>query len=310
MDTIYLSDFKLSFNKYFFIDPIIQDNLNLLIYINDLFLLECYINSALSAVFDNINTSEKITFNNVPFLYNVNFVIFDFSVIVSQFDDTIQHFEQISKNQVIFRKKHIIILKNVHFLNKNQQLILSRIFDKLKHTHTIILTTINISKIISQLQSRISCFRIPKKNINNVIINYANDNNIENVSDILQQCNMFNTDLYSTLIALHTGSYKNHVYDEFYKLVEICKKSKVIPTYLSKVRATYYKIIIYNVNHPYICNIILLCIIKKYNKKSNFIKINNIVNEISLLEYNVSKSSKPLYHYELFFLKLFKIINS
>ena len=139
---------------------------------------------------------------------------------------------------------------------------------------------------------------------------YANDNHIENASNILEQFNIVNSDLYTKLIALHTGSYKNHIYDEIYKLVEICKKSKIIPTYLSKVRVTYYKIIIYNISHPKLCNIILNCILKKYNKKNYFNKIHHIIHELSILETNIIKSSKPLYHYELFFLKLFKIINS
>lgn len=310
MDVIYLSDFKQSFNNYFSVLPIIQENLNLLIYTNDIFLIECYLNTALSNVYDNVLTCEKFTFNNVPFLYNINFVIFDLTSIHSQFDELTQYFDHISNNQVIFKKKLILIIKNIHILTRNQQYIFSRLYDSLQKVYTIIITTNNISKIIVQLQSRLSVLKIPVNNLNENIIKYANDNHIENASKILEQCNIVNTDLYTKLIALHTGSYKNHIYDEIYKLIEICKKSKIVPTYLSKVRAAYYKIIIYNISHSQLCNIILNCIIKKYNKKSNFSKIHHIIHDLSILECNIIKSSKPLYHYELFFLKLFKIINS
>ena len=310
MDVIYLSDFKNSFDKYFSILPIIQENLNLLIYNHDSFLIECYLNSALSSVFDNITTTEKFTFNNVPFLYNISFVIFDLTVIVSQFDDLVQYFDHISNNQVIFSKKLILFIKNLHVLNRNQQCVFARLFDSLQKIYTIIVTSNNISKIIIQIHSRLSILKIPINNLDENIIKYANDNHIENASNILQQCNILDNDLYTKLMALHIGSYKNYIYNEIYKLIESCKKSKIVSTYLSKVRAAYYKIIVYNISHPYLCNIISNCVFKKYYKKSNADKIHSITHQISVLEHNIIKSSKPLYHYELFFLKLFKIINS
>lgn len=310
MDVIYLSDFKQSFKNYFSVLSVIQENFNLIVYSNDIFLLECYLNTALSNVFDDINTTEKYTFNNVQFLYNINFVIFDIIFCSSQFDDLVQYLDHISNNQVIFKKKLILIIKNIHILNRSQQYIFARLIDSLQKVYTIIVTTNNISKILIQIQSRLTVFKIPNTNINENIIKFANDNHIKNASNILEQCDIVKTDLYTKLIALHTGSYKNYIYDELYKLIEICKKSKVVPTYLSKVRAVYYKIIIYNISHAQICNIILNCVLKKYNKKSQIENIHHIIHELSILEASIIKSSKPLYHYELFFLKFFKIINS
>ena len=310
MDVIYLSDFKQSFEKYFHVLPIIQENLNLMLYSNDSFLTECYLNTALSKVFDNTTTTEKYTFNNILFSYNTNYVIFDIKLCSSQFDELVNHFEIVSNNQVLFKKKLILIIKNIHFLNRNQQYVFARLYDSLQKLYTIITTTEIISKIIIQIQSRACVFKIPNKDLKDIILKYANDNHIENASGILEQCDIVKTDLYTKLIALHTGSYKNYVYNELCKLVEICKKSKVITTYLSKVRAAYYKIIIYNISHPVICNIICTCVLKKFNKKSNIAKIHSIIHELSVLEINITKSSKPLYHYELFFLKLFKIMNS
>ena len=65
MDVIYLSDFKQSFKNYFSVLSVIQENFNLIVYSNDIFLLECYLNTALSNVFDDINTTENYTFNNI-----------------------------------------------------------------------------------------------------------------------------------------------------------------------------------------------------------------------------------------------------
>lgn len=311
MNTIYLSDFKDSFNQYFNVLPIIQDKFNLLVLCNDKFLLNCYISSAINHAYpNNYQTIEKETFNKVPFQYNFNYAIFDIANILSVFDDLISYFDHISNNKVVFEKSINIFIFNIHLLNKNQQQIFARSTDALQKNYTIIITTCNFSKVINQISSRFSCYQIPTNNLENIIVNYAKNNNIEEYQDILKQTKTLNCDLYTTLIALHTRSYTNIVYDDIVKLLETCKKTKTVSTILTKVRSTLYKIMIYNISHVTICQYIHTAIFSKYGKKLSLHNGNLITTNLTKLEYSILKCSKPIYHYEKFFLLFNKIINS
>lgn len=311
MNTIYLSDFKDSLEEYINVLPIIQDNFNLLLLCSDKFLLDCYLNSAIKSAYpDNYKTIQKETFNKVPFYYNFYYAIFDIANILSIFDDLISYFDQISNNKVVFQKSIKIFILNIHLLNKNQQQVFARSTDALQKNYSIVMTTCSFSKIINQISSRFSCYRIPTSNLEDIIVKYAKNNHVEKYQDIIKQTKQLNCDLYTSLIALHTGSYKNIVYDDILKLLETSKKSKNIPTILTKVRSTLYKIMIYNIPHNTICHYIHTAIFSKYGKKLSIYNCSLITKNLAALEYNILKCSKPIYHYEKFFLHFNKIINS
>ncbi|QOI90236.1 hypothetical protein QKU58_gp095 [Pyramimonas orientalis virus] len=305
MDTIFLNDFKKDFHKYYIIENIIFDDIHLLLYSNDNFLLDCYLSSNLMKRFDSVQTITKKTFNDVNFEYNAQFCIFDLVTVIQQFSDFIEYIDSVSKNKVLFERKLFIIIKNIHLLNKQQQSILSSVIDSQK-TNTIICTTTILSKITERTKSRMFCKSLTVQNLSNIIKLYSKDQGFDD-KDVLKEVLKQNKDLYSSVLHLHTGMYKNVVDIEMNTLINSIKKTKNVNIYISKVRETFYKIIVYNLPHKHILNSLLCCLEKKYSKSNDILTF--CIHELCYLDHNVLFSAKPIYHYEYFFLKLFKMVN-
>lgn len=310
MDTIYLSDFKDSFENYVHVLPVFQNGLNVVLLNNDNFVIDCYLHTALKKTFsNNINTSENETFNGVPFRYNFNYSMFDVSEIASMFDNFIHYLDHISQNQLVFNNKLTIIVLNVHLLNKSQQHVFARVFDSLKKNYTVVVTSTSLSKLVQQIASRFTCVRIQTTDLESIVVKYASEHCITYDPQLLKNSLSTYNSLYPLLLALHSGLSTNIVFGEVSKIVETCKKSRIIPTMLAKIRTNLYKLFIYNITHSQLCQFIYMSIFQKYNKKLSIENMQTIIHHLSTLEYNLLKCSKPIYHYELFFLNLFKVFN-
>jgi replication-associated recombination protein RarA len=226
--------------------------------------------------------------------------------LLSQFSDFVEYMDSVSHNKVLFEKKLYIIVKNIHVLNKHQQSILSSIIDSQKQ-NTVICTTTVLSKIINRLQSRIFIKRLPLYKLDEILKLYSKDQGITDTAllkDIVKQ----KKDLYSSVLHLHTGIYLNVVEVEFTNLINSIKKTKNVSVFVSKVREVFYKLIVYNLQHKFILKGLLACLEKKYSKSPNILTY--CISELSILDHNVLMAAKPIYHYEHFFLKVFKAVNS
>jgi hypothetical protein len=306
METIFLNDFKESFHKYYKTDNIIFNDLHLLMYSCDSFLIDCYLQSNIKESFISTQTISKTTYNDITFEYNQQFCIFDIVTLVSQFSNFIEYLDSVSQNKVLFDRKLYMYIKNIHLLNKNQQSILASIIDSQKQ-NTVICTTTILSKIIERLQSRMFIKRLVLHNLDNVVKLYAKDQGIDDqvlLKDVIKQ----KKNLYSSILHLHTGMYVNVVEIEFVNLINSIKKTKNVSLFVSKIRDVFYKLIVYNLPHKHILNALLLCLEKKYTKSPSILSY--CISELCLLDHNVLMSAKPIYHYEHFFLKIYKAVNT
>ena len=305
MDTIYLNDFKSSFSKYYKHQNILFDDLHVLIYSNDSFLLDCVLQSNLWNKFKTNNTILKTSYNNLIFEYNQYFSIFDMHCIQPNFNDFVTYIHSIAANKVLFDMKVHIIFKNIHLLSKNQQSILAVLIESLK-AYTVICTTISVDKIIDKIKSRMFCKKEIITNILPIIKNYTKDQGITDTS-LIKNIEKNKLDLYASILHLHTGLYLNIIETELNIIFNCIKKTKNVNVFISKVRESIYKLLIYNVSHRIIMNNILKLLEKKYKKSVN--TLIHMIHELSILDHDLLFSAKPIYHFELFFLKLYKKIN-
>tara|TARA_Y100000389_G_C17447500_1_gene512531 strand:+ start:1880 stop:2494 length:615 start_codon:yes stop_codon:yes gene_type:complete len=201
-------------------------------------------------------------------------------------------------------KSHIIF-KNIQILSKNQQTILAVLIESLK-SYTVVCTTTRLDKIINKVKSRMFCKKEIITNILPIIKDYAKDQGISDLS-LIKNIDKHKLDLYASILHLHTGLYMNVIETELNFIFNSIKKTKNVNIYISKVRESIYKFLIYNVTYKNITNNILKLLEKKY-KKSESILIHSI-HELSVLDHDLLSSAKPIYHFELFFLKLYKLVN-
>lgn len=312
MDVIYLNEFKKNIGLYTDVHNIIFDDLNVMLYCNDIFYIDCYLEHNLRVRLniqhdDPLKRSLQQTHNGVPFLYNSNFSEFDFTNCVLMFDDTMAYLDHISTNKGIVNHKVILVLKNIHLLSKSQQYVLSRLIEKLHRSFIIVLTTQKLSKIVAQLQSRLMCLNLNNYDLKTLIKQYIEENVLDSnvLNDIIKAEHV---GVRSALLALHTGTYRNFVEEEMNALLSQVKKMKVIGNYIDRVREVIYNIMIFNIAHSDICKAILTSVVKKYKKQPDIVK--SMVRVLAKLDSDLLASSKPLYHFEYCFLWLYKLVHS
>lgn len=308
MDTIYLNEFKEMFHKYYTVKEIIFDDINTILYSNDRFLTQCYLQSALRDKFSCISTIEQNTFNGVPFHYNKSFSIFNIPQIITNFNDFITYIDTLKHNKAIFNKRSLIIISDVDTLSKSQQHVLSVVIERQMFT-SFIFTTSSNSKVNERLRSRLLFKKlvITSKQLGKIIQSYAKDQGILD-SNLIKQIQKEHTDLYSSILHLHTGIYVDIIKTELMTIVSTIKKIKNIQTFISKIRDVIYKLLVYNVANQIIIRNILDVIANKFAK--NDIIMIQCIAELVELDKSLLTAAKPIYHYEHFFLKLYYITNS
>jgi len=305
MDTIYLNDFKSSFSKYYKHKNVLFDDLNVLIYSNDGFLLNCVLESNLVQKFKTNQTITKTTYNNLSFEYNHYFSIFDMQCIQPNFSDFVNYIRSISANKVLFDMKVYIVFKNIHVLTKNNQNIIAVLIESLK-TYTVICTAVSLDKVVDKIKSRMFCKKEVITNMLPILKVYAKDQGITD-TNLIKNIEKHKLDLYASILHLHTGLYLDVVETELNNILNSIKKTKNINVYISKVRESIYKLLIYNISHTHITNTLLKIIECKYKKNENILV--NTIHDLTILDHDLLFSAKPIYHFELFFLKLYKLVN-
>lgn len=285
---------------------VLFDDVPVLIHSNDGFYLNCFLEAQMKMLFDNnISTVQNVTYNDIEFEYNNKFVIFDMKLLASQFANLNAYLKFISKNQVIFNMKKYVIFKNVHCMNKQYQQCFVNNVTQLMRTHSVVCTSLKLDNTIQHMRSHF-CFVKVYLHLCHLLEKYAAYAGMSDCKEVIQECVLYDKDVFGSLLALHTQTTCLLVEQEIQKLINSIKKTKNITVYIAKVRAIIYKLLIYNLSHHKIATIIWNCVYVKFKKKRNIIC--TLAHETAKLDHHLLFSSKALYHYELFFIKMFKII--
>lgn len=305
MDIFHLNDFKDNFQTYFWKNNCLFTNLHCLIYSCDYFLIECYLWSNIKKCFgEHIEFTNKETYNKIPFKYNLSCVIFECEHVKESFAEFIDYINTICTNQSLVQGNMFVILRNIQLFTKNHQKKIANIIER--QTKCIFICTTNsISKINYDLQTRFYLDRLDSTCISNIINTYAQRNDID--ENIASKVTKLNNNLYISILSLIFNDFYTIIDNEMMKILNAIKKIKNISLYVSNTRDVLYKLLTYNVDHPKICTTILLVCFKKYKKNEKIKHI--IINELSTLEHTLLFASKPIYHYELFFIKLYKCVH-
>lgn len=209
----------------------------------------------------------------------------------------------LSDNYYYINQKKIIILNNYHYLNGSIQNILKVIIEKNTHVVFIILT-LNISKIIAPIKSRLLCVRIPKinnydkwklikKKINLNINNFKNYNCYD-TNDILF--------LHNNKIEIKDNILKNIIEYINLNIIINYEKKKTI----DNIKKISYYILTIGIPIIYFYKELLIYLLNDY--KLTFNKKYKIVKIISDSEYKYNKSYYKMIHIENLLIKLVNII--
>lgn len=309
LDSIHLNNFidnVKSIFEYNYEIPIIS---HFSIYSCDSFLNELYLNEILKFNFDNIKTIPK-QISGIDIQYNPNFNIIDMFSL-SNFSSFMTYIKELVKNtHVLVNSKHIYILKNFNNLSFTNQQLFVNCLDHQKNTVFIILST-NLSRIIDSVKSRFFNIRLDTSEHKKKLLKYYEENcdlTVIKKKDIIKQIESPTFNLASFILNVHTPSYFDIISKELSLIINSIKKTKNIESYIIKVREIIFKFLAYNISSADISKYILNIVFEKYKKNNDIIHF--VIHEISTLEHNIISSSKPIFHYELFFLKLYKIVNN
>ena len=309
LDSIHLNNFVTNFKSYFDFNYKIPITSNLNIYSYDNFLNECFLNEILKFNFNNINTTPK-QISGIDINYNPNFNIIDIFSLPN-FQLFMSYIKELVKNtHVLSNSKHVYILKNFNMVSFTNQQLFINCLDHQKHTVFIILST-NLSRINDSVKSRFANIRLDTSKFKSQLWKYCEENcdlTLIKKKDIIKQIEQPTFQLSAFILNVHTPSYYDILHKELSTIINSIKKTKNIESYIIKVREILFKFITYNVSSADISKHILNIVFEKYKKNNDI--LHPIIHEVSVLEHNIILSSKPIFHYEFFFLKLYKIMNN
>jgi len=220
-----------------------------------------------------------------------------------------------------YQEKHIIILKEFDKLSKQSYMVLRRIMEEYYNNVLFIFVSSNISKIPDSIKSRcinIRCSVMEPKNLKNLIINIINDYNDDNlitiqlntreINSLIKKCD---NDIYKILLNLESHLlndnefvFKDNLYILIKKQLDYLRKTKNIITVLRKNREFIYNLIYFNYDNQKILENFLKILLSKFEKYINAVEIIKLTAET---EYNIIKSSREFYHYELYLTKIYQI---
>ena len=275
------------------------------------------------------NKNIKINNNNI-----------DFNIYTTKYFRELNLFHKINYDKVILKnylletiqiknfsnRKHIIILKDFDKLSFNCYMCLRRILETYSNNVIFISISSNLSKIPDSIQSRflnIRCPMIEKKKLNifikNILKDYYNDteffinSNQLNNKEINKLIKNNENDIYKILLNLETVlfnvvfTYKDYISDIINKHLKFLKKEKNGFKLITKNREFIYKIIQYNENNSLILEKFVNIIIKNYQK---YLSIIEVIKLTAQIDYDIIYSSRELYHYEKYLIKLYSLFHN
>lgn len=303
MNSIYLNNFKNNFNEYFEIQNDIHEDLTTILYSNSEFMIDCYIHHNLIRIFgDNISTVKQIISDELQYLMNPNYIVFDFGK--SDTKAIIALIQSKLANKLIFNGRILIIIKNIHLINNSSQSILSNILDTRNDHYYFLLTSINLTRIISGITSKCLCRKIFLGKMTKTLKLFCKNEDLDDskVSKIAKNT----SDIYTALTVLSEGiTYVNLMENQLTQIFKLIKKQKH-EHFIFNVRECIYKLSLYNIPNNQICHSIVTIVTKKFKSHKN---IHNIISYIAKTQHNLIFASRHLYHFELLFIYIYQNIN-
>lgn len=219
--------------------------------------------------------------------------------------------------------KHIFIIDDFDKLKYNSYMLLRRCMELYNKNVIFIFISNNISRIPDAIKSRclnIRCPLLENKQLVKIVQNLTKNYDIEkkeitklvknNEQDIYKILfnleNFINKDIYS-IDTDKSSNYKDILNEEIMSHLNLIKKEKNPFKMLQKNREFIFKIINFNFNNQIILEKFVKIIIKKYHK---YLCIDKVIELTSKTENDMLKSSRELYHYEIYLLRIYKMFHS
>jgi hypothetical protein len=304
----HLNKFKDQFEQLYPV-PFADIHSNMIITCKSAYILDCYIYNIIRKAKINTKTN-KLNFESFHCDYNEKINIID-CYKVQKVCDLLKYIKTTIQSYHIFKEKHLFVMKDIDYLNRSHQHTIFTLSEKYIKNCIFVYTTTKSSKIYKNIYSLNLNVIIPiyeNTILENILKVYFEKNDIDvNIKTIIKN---HNNDLFDILLncPFEISSKTHYIHNQLSDLLNNIKKCKNIDNFITKCRDCIYKYIIFNIQHPMICQYILDILLVKYKKSSK--TLHYIIHQISILEKTLLICSKPIYHYELFFLKLLYFINN
>lgn len=219
----------------------------------------------------------------------------------------------------ILTKKHIFIINDFDKLKYNSYMLLRRVMEIYSKDVLFIFISTNLSKIPDSIKSRcinIRCSLLDNKRIIKIVQKLTTNYNIEK-KDITKIIKNNEGDIYKILLNLENivnmdidnlenNNYQDILYNEILNYLNIIRKEKNALKIIQKNREFIFKLINFNFNNQIILENFLKIIIKKFYK---YLPLDDIVQLTAKTDHDILSSSREVYYYEIYLLKIYKMFH-
>ena len=303
---VYLNEFANNLKTYTSYQDITEIWTNMYIKSVDRFILKSYINHLCETTLKmNVEkTLVKIKENT----YNIHKDIFKVDLrYVNDYNIFVDYLRDIVSKKPLYRSHKLVILENIDCISQNRHIlsILSSSIDK-NYAYFILTGKREIKNDL--LNSRFLTVRLPVFTYQELLY-FCKVNNVEISDKELKKIQQNANSLYHILLNLQVNSNKL-IIDDVDKLLKnilksVSSNSSSIIQYLQSVRDGIYKLQSYNIKKDFICKRLIHTILKLYSKRTELIHF--AVNQVAELQHKLSHtSSKPMCHFEYFFIAFFE----
>ena len=297
---IYLNEFRVNFKKYInFLDTALIDY-SMLIHGRDSLIVSTYLKTCIDNILSTNNLAQVIIEDN-EYGISKNIIYCD----AKQINNTtsfVKYVYEIAKRKTLFGGFMYVVIEEIGLIPKTIQNILSRAIDTCPQMKLIVSTT-NSSSVHYSLSSRMVLKRIPCIT-QKQLVHFCDVNHIEvdrtYISSLLRKCD---DSIYPILLTLETGKNTNIIQLKFNKLLNSIAKCKRPTVFIQDVRDCVYSLLNFNIPKSHICKELFKCSYRKYKKNVKIVQF--VIEGVGILEHRILLASKPLYHFEYFFVRLF-----
>lgn len=223
---------------------------------------------------------------------------------------------QIIKIKNIHTQKHVFILNDFDKCNFNSFMLLRRIMESYSNNVLFIFISTSLSKIPDAIKSRCLNIRCPILNNSSLIKilqNLTKKYFVEN-KDLNKIIKKNEGDIYKILFELEnilnfpdTNGFQNILHDDITRHLSYIKKEKNPIKLIENNREFIFKLINFNFDNQIILEKFYEILMKKYSKYINLNEIIRLTNETNV---NIIKSSREIYHYELYLFSIYKLLHN
>ena len=302
---VYLNEFASNFKTYTSYPDITDVWTNIHIKSVDRFILKAYIHHFCQNNLKICMDKDVFVIKENTYHIYKDIVKIDISS-VNNHNVFIEYMKELVSKKPLFGNNKLFILENIECTYHTNS-IFSLIASSIDKNHAYFIVTGQNEIKNDFLQSRMITIRLPA--ITQLELKKFCELNHIDASVKQQQKIQSNTEsIYEVLLNMNVNSNKpiaNDVDVEFKSIIKTVHTQKYLVQYLQLVRDTIYKLQTYNIKHTYICKRLLHVICKLYAKNESLIHFS--VNHVADLQHKLqSEISKPLCHYENFFLLFYE----